>query len=154
MTSLYIVLEDGLLLLRRNSGIAENLYTGSAGGHFEHGELNDPLACVLRETKEELGLKAEDLSDITLRYIALKAVPNEVRQNYYYFASLKDPTRAESLVSNEGELTAVKFENISALPMPFCPKFVLDHWLSVGRYDEKLYGGTAEVNDLKFSAMI
>lgn len=154
MTSLYIVLEDGLLLLRRNSGIAKNLCTGTAGGHFEPKEMNDPFACLLRETKEELGLKPEDFSEINLRYIALKAVPGEVRQNYYYFAKLREPQKAESLVSNEGELTKIKFEDILALPMPFCPKFVLDHWLSVGRFDKKLYGGTAEENDLKFSPMI
>ena len=154
MTSLYIVLENGILLLLRNSGIAKDLYTGTAGGHFEPAELNDPLSCILRETKEELGLKPDDFSEIALRYIALKAVPGEVRQNYYYFARLKDPHKAEHLVSKEGKLTFVEFNRISDFAMPFCPKFVLDHWLAVGRFDEKLYGGAAEESDLKFFAMI
>lgn len=154
MTSLYIVLENGLLLLRRNSGIAKDLYTGSAGGHFEEYELNDPLACVLRETYEELGLSCDDLSELTLRYIALRAVQGEVRQNYYYFAKLKDPSLALKLTSNEGELTFAEFGSLRALPMPFCPKFMLAHWLETGRFDSRLYGGTAEENDLKFVPML
>lgn len=152
MTSLYIISEDRLLLLRRNSGIAKDQYTGTAGGHFEPVELSAPLACVLRETYEELGLTPDELTPLELRYIALRAVPGEIRQNYYYFAKLKDPSR--KLVSNEGDVVAVSFEDIFDLPMPFCPKFVLAHWLKAGRFDSRLYGGTAEENDLKFVPML
>ena len=70
MTSVYLVREDAVLCLyRMGSRVANNQYIGSAGGHFEAEELNDAKKCVLREMQEELGLKAEDVKDLKLRYI-------------------------------------------------------------------------------------
>ena len=57
MTSVYLTGEQGILCLYRiGSRVANNLYVGSAGGHFEADELNDAKKCVLREMQEELGL--------------------------------------------------------------------------------------------------
>lgn len=57
MTSIYITSADRILLLLRQGGrVVNNVWVGSAGGHFEEFELNDARACVLRELKEELGL--------------------------------------------------------------------------------------------------
>ena len=54
MTSLYITGERGILCLYRvGSRVANHKYIGSAGGHFENCEMNDPRACVLRELREE-----------------------------------------------------------------------------------------------------
>ena len=59
MTSVYLTGEKGILCLYRvGSRVVSNRYIGSAGGHFEKEELNDPRACVLRELEEELGLSA------------------------------------------------------------------------------------------------
>ena len=70
MTSLYITGQKGILCLYRiGSRVVSNRYIGSAGGHFEKEELNDPRACVLRELEEELGLTEWDLCDLKLRYI-------------------------------------------------------------------------------------
>ena len=55
MTALYLVEGEKILMLYRiGSRVAEGKYVGSAGGHFEPEELNDPRACVLRELREEL----------------------------------------------------------------------------------------------------
>ena len=48
-----------LLLYRQGSSVVNNLWIGSAGGHFEKDELNDAGACVLRELEEETGLTAK-----------------------------------------------------------------------------------------------
>ena len=57
MTSVYLVNDTAVLCLyRMGSRVANNKYIGSAGGHFEKDELNDPRKCVLREMGEELGL--------------------------------------------------------------------------------------------------
>ena len=41
MTSIYITSEDNMLLLfRQGSRVANNVWVGSAGGHFENFELN------------------------------------------------------------------------------------------------------------------
>ena len=53
MTSAYLVREGEVLCLYRiGSRVVSNKYIGSAGGHFEKEELNDPRACVLRELQE------------------------------------------------------------------------------------------------------
>lgn len=57
MTSLYIFKGDKVLLLyRQGSRVVNDMWIGSAGGHFEPEELNDAKACVLRELNEELEL--------------------------------------------------------------------------------------------------
>ena len=57
MTSVYIFKDDKVLLLYRQGGrVVNDVWTGSAGGHFENYELNNPESCVLREMKEELGM--------------------------------------------------------------------------------------------------
>lgn len=49
MTSVYLSKEDKMLLLFRQGGrVVNNVWTGSAGGHFETFELNDARACVLQ----------------------------------------------------------------------------------------------------------
>lgn len=88
MTSVYFYNVSGLLCLYRlGSRVADHMYIGSAGGHFEEGELNDPQKCVLRELEEELGLTEEDISGLTLRYITLRLKNGEIRQNYYFLHS-------------------------------------------------------------------
>jgi len=152
MTSLYLLSGDRLILLRRNSGIAKDLYVAAAGGHFEESELCSPEVCVLREAKEELGLEKEDIAGLALRYIALKYANGEIRQNYYFFGRIS-PEKAAGLTSNEGELVALSPEKAPDLPAPFCPPFVLRHWLETGRYDTRLYGGAATADGLEFSPM-
>ncbi len=50
MTSVYITKAGKMLLLfRQGSRVVNDVWTGSAGGHFEECELNDARACVLRE---------------------------------------------------------------------------------------------------------
>ncbi|MDO4299823.1 MAG: NUDIX domain-containing protein [Clostridia bacterium] len=62
MTVLYLLRGDKILLLYRQGGkVINNVWTGSAGGHFEDFELNDAEACVLREMKEELGIRPDDI---------------------------------------------------------------------------------------------
>ena len=57
MTAIYLLKEDKVLLLFRQGGkVVNEVWTGSAGGHFEEYELNDAKACVLREMKKNWGL--------------------------------------------------------------------------------------------------
>ena len=62
MTAIYLLKGDKVLLLYRQGGsVVNNVWTGSAGGHFEEFELNDAKACVLRELSEELGVYEGDI---------------------------------------------------------------------------------------------
>ena len=54
MTSIYLLYKGKILLLyRQGSRVVNNVWVGSAGGHFEENELNDARACVLRDLQEE-----------------------------------------------------------------------------------------------------
>lgn len=139
MTSVYLYNDNSLLCLyRKGSRVANNKYVGSAGGHFEQDELNDPKKCVLREMQEELSLSPEDITEPVLRYITLRLKDGEIRQNYYFFARLK---QQRPLYSTEGDLRWVPYEQVPALDMPVSAKDMLLHYLKEGRNTDFLYGG-------------
>ncbi|MDE6435853.1 MAG: NUDIX domain-containing protein, partial [Lachnospiraceae bacterium] len=78
MTSIYIASANKMLLLfRQGSRVVNDVWVGSAGGHFEEFELNDARACVLREMEEELGLKEHDVKNLSLRYVTLRRTKGE-----------------------------------------------------------------------------
>ena len=153
MTSIYLTDGEKLLLLyRQGSRVANNVWIGSAGGHFEPHELNDAKACVLRELYEELHITEDMLDGLTLRYITLRHTADEIRQNYYFFAKLKNADKME-LTSNEGELKWFAPCEIPGLPMPFTAHYVVEHWLKEGRDTAKLYGGVTVREGVVFTEM-
>lgn len=150
MTAIYLLKGERVLLLYRQGGrVVNNVWTGSAGGHFEPDELNDAKACVLRELKEELGLLPEDLEGLVLRYVTLRYTKGEIRQNYYFFAELKDSID-ENLVSNEGECRWFSMDEISSLEMPFTAKYVIEHFGKTGRFTATLYTGVTHSEGVEF----
>ena len=152
MTSVYITYNDKVLLLyRQGSKVVNDKWIGSAGGHFEPQELNNAYACAMRELKEELGITEDMLTDIQLRYLTIYNKPEELRQNYYFFATLK--TDDLTLESNEGQLQWFDIEEILTLDMPFTSKKVTEHWVKAGRYTDCFYGGVATDNDMVFLEM-
>ncbi len=153
MTSLYLVRGNRILLLyRQGSRVADGLWTGSAGGHFEEYELNDPEACVLREMKEELGLNREDIEDLNLRYITLRRTKGEIRQNFFFFATLKE-TASSDLSSNEGILKWFPTDEIGMLEMPYTAMFTLKHYITTGRASREIHVGVADGNSVVFTTM-
>ena len=139
MTSVYLTGDKGILCLYRiGSRVANKLYIGSAGGHFEKEELNDAKACVLREMAEELGIYETDVEDLRLRYVTLRLKNGEIRQNYYFFGRLKTD---RTLVSTEGDLHWIAYEDIPSLHMPVSAKHMILHYLHTGRFDKALYAG-------------
>ena len=152
MTSLYLVREGEVLCLYRIGSrvFSASRYIGSCGGHFEKEELNDPQSCILREMKEELGLTAEDIEGLSLRYITHRLAKGEIRQNYYYFARLKVD---RAISSNEGQLRWVPHEQIPELPMPVSAKHMILHYLREGRFTDRIYCGITEENGTNFVAM-
>ena len=151
MTSVYLTGEQGILCLYRiGSRVANNLYVGSAGGHFEQGELNDAKKCALREMQEELGLTESDVADLKLRYITLRLKNGEIRQNYYFFGKLLCDRELES---SEGNLRWFTYEEAEHLHMPASAKHMMLHYLKTGRFDENLYAGITDDAGTRFVIM-
>ncbi len=152
MTAIYILHQEKLLMLYRvGSRVVAPSWCG-IGGHFEESELNDPLSCVLREMEEETPLKRENLKEISFKYVTLRLKKGEIRQNYYYFASLKDDAVIE-LSSNEGKLRWIPLEQVMEKEMPLTAKFMLQHYLETGRFDNKLYSGVTLEDEMIFTEL-
>lgn len=150
MASVYLRRGDQLLLLyRQGNSIVSNLWIGSAGGHFEEGEANDAKSCVLRELLEELSLPENALRDLTLRYITLRYTDGEIRQNYYFFADIIDDTIGTPL-SNEGITQWYSIHKLAQLPMPITARQMIDHYVSIGQYNDALYAGISNNNCIQF----
>lgn len=148
MTSLFFAEQEGLwCLFRRGSRVANNKYVGACGGHFEESELSSPEACVFREMKEELGLDPSDIEGLTLRYMTVRYMGHEIRQNYYFFARLKGQ---KNLSSTEGDLCFFTWEQLRAIDMPVSARHMMDHYLTVGRFDEARYAGITEPEGSRF----
>ena len=154
MTSLYLRHGDQLLLLYRiGSKVVADSYTASAGGHFEKEELNDAKTCVLRELYEETGLTEQDIENLSLRYVTLRLKNEEIRQNYYFFADLKDCEKV--IVSNEGNLKWFPISELSETPpvMPFSAFYVVKHYAEIGKDTNALYAGVAAESGVIFAEM-
>ena len=152
MTSIYLTSGEKMLLLYRiGSKVIKDSYTGTAGGHFENDELNDPKACVLRELHEETGLTERHIENLALRYVTLRLKNSEIRQNYYFFANLKNPNTY--IISNEGNLEWADFDKAMLLDMPFTSKYVVEHYIKIGRNTSVIYCGAAHENGVTFTEL-
>lgn len=150
MSSVYISQGNKMLLLyRQGSRVVNDVWVGSAGGHFEEYELNDARACVIRELEEEINITENMLDDIRLRYITLRRTKGEIRQNYYFFAELKADIDIQ-ITSNEGISKWFEKAELNSLDMPFTSKYVIEHYLNIGVSDNKVYGGIADGEKVVF----
>lgn len=153
MASIYISRGSRMLLLYRQGGrVVNDVWIGSAGGHFETSECNDARACVLRELYEELGMTEKEIENLQLRYVTLRRSGGEIRQNYYFFADLKEGV-GEEWTSNEGISRWFERSELSSLEMPFTSKYVIQHYLEAGCQTNALYAGIADGEKLVFTEM-
>ena len=153
MTGIYLSCNRQMLLLYRQGGrVIDSQWVASAGGHFEKEELNDPKACVLRELNEELGLTETCLTGLQMRYIGLRKVNGEIRQNYYFFADLK-PEYYAALSSNEGKSLWVDYTDLMNYDMPITARCVMGHYLQTGQYTDDLYIAVSDGTEFRFTVL-
>lgn len=153
MTAIYLSKDNRMLLLYRQGGrVVNNVWVGSAGGHFEPTELNDPKACVLRELREELGLDGSRIRGLALRYITFRRTKGEIRQNYYFFAECKEDM-PEHPLSTEGTCRWFPYPELPSLEMPYTARFVILHYLETGYRTQDLYVGVPDGNGVVFTKL-
>lgn len=113
---------------------------------------HNPKASMLKRLYEKTGLKESDLENLQLRYITLGQQNGQVKQNYYYFASLKDP-HIGPIRYPGGEIRW--FEGMKALDleMSLLDQNVLEHYLFIGKHTKSLYGGIASGDHVTFADM-
>lgn len=153
MTAIYLSQGGKLLMLYRiGSRVVAPSWCG-IGGHFEKDELNDAKAAMLRELNEETGILEHDIENLKFKYITLRAKNCEIRQNYYFFADLKENAVLKTDCS-EGKLEWVDYDDVLKKEMPFTAKYMLEHYLSTGKSDDKVYGGVTTPDGIVFTELI
>lgn len=153
MAGIYITCEDKMLLLYRiSSRVVRTPSWCNIGGHFEEFELNDAKACALREMSEETGIQATNLKNIRMRYITLRNINGEIRQNYYFFADLINHDQ-KLQDCDEGILEWVSLDKVLERDMPYTAKEVLKHYFSIGQFNNKLYTAAVASNHTVFTEL-
>lgn len=133
------LVRDGqvLLLYRKGSRAIDDSWVG-IGGHLAGAEIEDPTAGVLREVEEEIGVVPDQLSELALRYVALRDTGAELRHTYYFTATL----RPGVLVPAECDEGALRWFDLAMDPanleMPPTAQLAFAHWLREGRRDDVL----------------
>lgn len=140
-----------LLLYRIGSRVVAPSWCG-IGGHFEAPELNDARAAALRELEEEIHLTEDSLEQLQLRYVTMRLKNGEVRQNYYFFAELKDGVSVD-LRCDEGICEWVPYEDVMKRKMPYTAKFVVEHYLKKGQENADVYAGIAHPEGVLFQVL-
>ena len=152
MTAIYLSKDDKMLMLYRvGSRVVAPSWCG-VGGHFEKDELNDAKAAMLREMYEEIGITENEIDNLKFKYVTLRMKNGEVRQNYYFFADIKENVSIKTDCS-EGKLEWVHYNDVLKKEMPFTAKGMLEHYLSTGRFDDKVYGGVTTSDGVVFNEM-
>ena len=153
MTSVYLYDDNErlLMLYRMGSRAIKDSYIGTSGGHMEPDEIDDPRAWVIRELNEEVGLTVDDIENLELRYICIRNKLGEIRNNYYFFAKLKDASK--ELKSNEGNLRWCTYDEVKTLEMPHTAKYMIRHYIDKGRFDKKLYVGVGNPGKVDFTEL-
>lgn len=149
MTGVYITSKDKMLLLYR---IGSRIVAPSwccVGGHFEKDELNDAKAAMLRELNEEIGLTEADLTNLSLRYVAMRLKNSELRLNFYFFAELKEGIEINGKCE-EGILGWVPLEEVNSKEMPYSAQHVIKHYMDTGRLNDQLYAAIATRDGMEF----
>ncbi|TCP52936.1 8-oxo-dGTP diphosphatase [Tumebacillus sp. BK434] len=93
---------DDVLMIHRGAHkkIWPNKWSG-VGGSIEAHEHQDLRAAVLREIHEETGIVQEQIEGLSLRYIIMRHLDDELRQLYVYFGRT---TTKEIIQTDEGHL--------------------------------------------------
>jgi len=130
----FLTCGDKVLLMKR--GLHKELGPGmwaGAGGHLDICDIKNPRAIDLaetcyREVYEETGIPSTDISNLKLKYIAVRKYGNEVRLHYYYFGEVTSEIPLPQC--NEGEFFWIQKKDVPSLPMSTSVKEAIMHWLN------------------------
>lgn len=140
MAGFYLLDGDYILLLYRiGSKVISQPLWRNIGGHMESWEINNPLACALRELEEEAGITPDLIDKIRLKYVTLRYVKGEIRQNYNYFADYHGGHYSTPHESREGIFEWVHIDELFSRPMPLSSKSCLAHYFVTGQHDNLVY---------------
>jgi len=130
----FLVCKNKVLLMKRgmHKKLGPGLWAG-VGGHMEMSDIKNPRGLDLaetcyREACEETGITKTDIRNLTLRYIAVRRMEDEIRFHYHFFGEVKNEIPLPTC--DEGELHWVDKNNVLGLPMSTSVKEAVRHWIT------------------------
>mgnify|MGYP001321549278 CR=1 FL=1 len=140
------------LIVARNIGKSNDMYKNIKMLDIIEKLIDDLYFDIQEELNEELELAEKDLSHLELRYVTLRRCNGEIRQNYYFFADLKDEVDV-NFHSSEGISRWFDLSELNSLEMPFTSKYVVKHYLEIGCKNHDIYAGIADGEKIVFVNM-
>ena len=111
--------------------------------------LRERVVSALSARTRSINSARADLSHLELRYVTLRRCNGEIRQNYYFFADLKDEVDV-NFHSSEGISRWFDLSELNSLEMPFTSKYVVKHYLEIGCKNHDIYAGIADGEKIVF----
>lgn len=147
LATAFLFNDNDLLLMQRSSQakFLPGLWA-PVGGHIEAGEFCTPQVACEREISEETGLSAQDICNLSLRYIVHRIHQGEIRVQYCYFGTT---TKRDLGTTDEGELHWMPFENVSTLSVSATTRFTLEHYAKIGSQTNVIYVGSVSAPEGK-----
>ncbi|MDR2931735.1 MAG: NUDIX domain-containing protein [Oscillospiraceae bacterium] len=129
--------EGQYLLIKRSPDKKHfpNVWDGVGGG-VEKDEFQTPDKAILREIYEETGLKRNDVSGLTLRYVHVKRIDDFLCYHYVYFG---EASKNDVWQTDEGVLYWVSEKELFERTYSPTMEQLLRHYFSSGRNTPDLY---------------
>jgi len=129
----FLSCENKVLLMKRglHKELGAGLWAG-IGGHLDLEDIKNPRAIdfietCYREVWEEAGIEKSDIRGLTLKYIGVRKVDNEIRMNYFYFGEIENEIPLPKC--DEGDFFWVDKGEIINLPMSRTVKEAVKNWV-------------------------
>jgi 8-oxo-dGTP diphosphatase len=121
MATAFLTNQEKVLMMKKTS----TEFWSGLGGHLEPIELNHPRKACIREIYEESGFQEKEIDELKLRYILLRKIEEEIRQQFVYFGKIE---RMDFTNSEEGELHWINKNDLLKLHLSRIIYFMLEHY--------------------------
>lgn len=129
MAGAFLTFENKVLLLKRgmHKALAPGMWS-CVGGHMEPQDNNSPYQTCYREITEETGITPADIEGLSLRYITVQHMPDEICTGYFFVGEITYELPLPQC--DEGELHWVSLADLPGLPMSFFIREIINHRLA------------------------
>ena len=144
MVTAFLFHEENILMIKKKASKLHDFeFWSGLGGHIEADEFHFPKRACEREIYEEAGITAQDITELSLRYLLLRIKGNEIRQQFVYFGRVKS---GQVRASEEGEIDWVHRDKVGELHLSRIIRLMLAHYFEHPSRQEVLVGTITQIN--------
>lgn len=144
MISVFITWQGQVLLYCIGNKVISPSWAG-LGNRFDQAALDQAKQAML----SKLEIMNSDLLSMELRYVTMRYVDGEMRQNYCFFAE----TNHELGFGPIGNMKWINFYDIPNMEISNPTRGILRHYLDVGRSNNRVYCGVVKEKGVAISEL-